>query len=281
MRIAVASGKGGTGKTTLSVALALTLAQNRRVCLLDCDVEEPNAHLFLSLPIEPRPATVPSFLFDREKCSGCGACARACRFNAIAALKSGPLFFPEMCHGCGGCLLACSEGAISETRRENGVLQEASGDNLRLIYGLLNVGEAMAAPLIRSVREAAADEELCIIDAPPGASCAMLAAVADCDYVIMVTEPTPFGLHDLKLAVEALKECGLPHGVVVNRHEDGVSLIRDYCRESGVNLLLEIPHRREIAEGYSRGVPLTQSYPEVVPQLQGLFSRLCAQGGRC
>lgn len=280
MKIAVASGKGGTGKTTISTALALSLAEQIPVNLLDCDVEEPNAHIFIKGEATEKEATVATFLFDNDKCTKCGKCAKVCRFNALACLPSGPMFFPEMCHGCGGCLLACPAGAISEGKRQNGAMHKVSAGNLQLIYGVLNVGEAMASPLIRSVKQEVSQSDiLCIIDSPPGASCSMLSAVSECDYVIMVTEPTPFGLHDLKLAVEALKELGLRYGIVVNRAEDGVNLVRDYCQGAGIDLLLEIPQSRKVAEGYSHGLPLTESYPESKEMLREMFDKIRQETG--
>lgn len=274
MTVAVASGKGGTGKTTVAVNLALTT--EGPVQLLDCDVEEPNAHLFLA----PRwrgesRVSVPVPEVDEARCTACGACGRACQFHAIVSLKTRPLVFPELCHGCGACHLACPERAIREVPRVVGVVQSGERDNLRLVQGRLKVGEPMAGPLIRAVRREGAAQAhrgatLTILDAPPGTSCSVVAAVRGSDYVLLVTEPTPFGLNDLKLAVEMLRNLALPCGVVINRSDVGDGSVRAYCDAEGLPILAEIPEDRRVAEAYSRGQPAVQA----LPGLRGLFRAL-------
>ena len=279
MKIAIASGKGGTGKTLVSVSMAMSLAQQQQVTLLDCDVEEPNAHIFLdNSEKDSIEAKVSAFEVDDDKCNACGKCARACRFNAVASLKTVPMFFPELCHGCGGCLHACPTGAIYETERTIGCIDKSvynlrDGGKLKFISGKLNVGEAMATPLIRLVRKQVVTETV-IIDAPPGASCAMLAAIDNCDYVILVTEPTPFGLSDLKKAVAAVKEKHIPFGVIINRFEEDIPLIDAYCKPEGISVLLRIPFSIKVARDYSRGKTLLHSMPKMWHEFTALHERI-------
>ena len=261
MRIAVASGKGGTGKTTVATNLALSAGQE--VLLLDCDVEEPNCHVFLNGPLEPfGTVSLPVPEVDEERCTACGECARICAFGAMVSLKSMAMAFTDLCHGCGGCSLVCSEGAIREVAREIGKMERVSTGPLTLIHGRLRVGEAMSPPLIKAVRNQAGDGGLTIIDAPPGTSCPVIEAVRGCDYVVLVTEPTPFGLNDLRLAVGMVRRLGLPSGVVVNRSDLGDDQLLEYCREQGIKVLLEIPNDRRLAAAYARGRPAFQALPE-------------------
>lgn len=273
MKIAIASGKGGTGKTTLAVNLALSVDEPVR--LLDCDVEEPNAHLFLKPEIDHRETVgiaVP--LVDESKCDGCGTCARFCRFNALAAIKGSVLVFPELCHGCGGCMLICPKGAIAEGSREIGVLESGRAGHVEFVHGRLRVGEAMAPPLIRAVKQRADNGMTSIIDAPPGTSCPVIMAVRDCDYVILVTEPTPFGLHDLTLAVKTVRRMGVPFGVLINRADVGDRRVMEYCSEQNIPVLMEIPDDRRIAEAYSRGVPVVEALPEYRSSFAHLWKRI-------
>ena len=269
MVLAVASGKGGTGKTTLTVSLALSIRGSVR--LLDCDVEEPNCHIFLRPEIESSETVgVPVPLVDERKCTACGDCAEICQYNAIAVLKTGVLVFPELCHGCGGCALICPEGAISETSREVGVVEAGRAGRVEFVHGRLRVGEAMSPPLVRAVKRHVKNNGITIIDCPPGTSCPVIAAVKDSDYVILVTEPTPFGLHDLTLAVDTVRWMRMSFGVVINRADVGDARVRDYCAREGISVLLEIPDDRRIAEAYSRGSLIV----EALPEYRGLFDTL-------
>ncbi|HUW32170.1 MAG TPA: ATP-binding protein [Planctomycetota bacterium] len=255
MRIAVASGKGGTGKTTIAANLAKVASQDgRRVVYVDCDVEEPNGHLFLKPHIEERRAVgrpVPSV--DLGKCIHCGKCGEICQFSAIISIRDKVLVYPELCHGCGGCLLVCPEGAISEVSREIGILETGTAGSIEFVHGLLNVGEVMSPPLIREVKAAAPDGDLVIVDSPPGTSCPVIESVREVDFVVMVTEPTPFGLNDLTLAVEMVRALQLPCGIVVNRAGLGDRDVYEYCADERLPILGEIPDDRRIAEAYSRG----------------------------
>ncbi|MEJ2202109.1 MAG: ATP-binding protein, partial [Desulfuromonadaceae bacterium] len=252
MKLAVASGKGGTGKTTVAVNLARTL--EGVVHLLDCDVEEPNAHLFLQGRLKKeRTVTIAIPQVDESRCDGCGECGRFCQFHAIVSFGTTPLVFPELCHGCGGCVKICPTKAISEIDRRIGVVETLEAGEITLTLGRLDVGVAMAPPLIRAVKDSLRADEIAILDAPPGTSCPVIATLREVDYVLLVTEPTPFGLHDLKLAVAMVRELELPFGVVVNRMGSGDNRTHDFCRKEEIPILLEIPDDRRIAEAYSRG----------------------------
>ncbi len=273
MIISVASGKGGTGKTTIAINLALSIGDVR---LLDCDVEAPNAHLFIHPVFEKQQIiTAPVPQIDESKCNQCGKCGEICQFKAIVPLGKTILTFPELCHSCGGCMAVCPEKAITEIHRELGVIEIGRRDQIEFIHGKLRIGEAMSPPLIRAVRAYAKPDKLTIIDAPPGTSCPVIAAVKDTDFVLMVTEPTPFGLHDLRLAVETVRVLAIPCGIVINRAEPGNNLIGDYAREESVPILAEIPFDRRIAEAYSRGVPLTEALPEYTETFRHLYRQIC------
>ncbi len=276
MKLAVASGKGGTGKTTLATNLAVVAAElGRSVAYLDCDVEEPNGHLFLKPSIdirEPVTLLVPQVLVDG--CDCCGLCAQVCQYSALVWLGDKPLVFPELCHSCGGCALVCPKKAIIEVPREIGRVEAGHAGPVRFVHGLLNVGEAKSPPVIRAVRAAAPDVDWQIIDAPPGTSCPVVAAVRECDSVLLVTEPTPFGLHDLTLAVETLRQVGLPLAVVINRADVGDARVATYCAAEGIPVLLTIPDDRRIAEAYSRGELLASARPDLRVALVALWKRL-------
>jgi len=269
MKVVIASGKGGTGKTTVAVNLAAVT--EGPVTYVDCDVEEPNGHIFLKPTIETTKAVgIPVPVVDKEKCTGCGRCAEVCRYNAIACIKDTVLVFAELCHGCGGCTFACPVHAISEADHVIGVVERGRANGIAFIQGRLNVGVAMSPPLIRAAKRALAPDGTVIIDAPPGTSCPVIAAVRGSDFVVLVTEPTPFGLHDLTLAVETIRQIAIPFGVVINRCDAGDARVHAYCASEGIPILLEIPEDRRIAEAYSRGRILVDAMPE----LRSLFVAL-------
>lgn len=273
MRIAVASGKGGTGKTT--VALSLAECSPWRIRLLDCDVEEPNCHLFLKPRIEKmEPVFVPVPEVDETLCTFCGECARICQYHAILAFRPKPLVFPELCHGCGGCLKVCPVGAIREIPRKIGIIESGSSGPIEFVHGRLHVGEAKPVPLIREVRRHAVSEGVTLIDCPPGISCPVVASVRDSDYVLLVSEPTPFGLHDLFMAVDTFREMGIPFGVVLNKAGLSEEDTRGDLRARGIPLLMQIPDNRRIAEAYSRGETAVQAMPELRPRLEFLWTAL-------
>ncbi len=271
MRISIASGKGGTGKTT--VALSMACAAEGAVQLVDCDVEEPNCHLFLSPVITERiPVAIETPEILLEKCTFCGKCSKVCRFNAIAVFSGNAIVFPELCHGCGGCWLACPESAISIKERAIGVVEKGTSGNIDFVHGKLEVGVALSPPLIKAVKRESMKKGITIIDAPPGASCPMVAAVKGTDLCILVTEPTPFGLHDLAIAVETLRKIGVPCGVVINRAGFEYRELYDYLEKEQIEILLEIPFERKYAESYSSGDILVRVHSELQPRFSGLLS---------
>jgi MinD superfamily P-loop ATPase len=274
--VAVASGKGGTGKTTVAVNLAVTAARaGRKVTLVDCDVEAPNAHLFLRLEsARGVPAYVAVPVVDESKCTACGECGRVCRFSAIVSLKTKPLLFPELCHGCGGCALVCPSGAITEGKREIGRIDEGRADGVAYAGGVLRIGEAMSPPLIRQVKAHAPLEGLVIRDAPPGAACPAVEAMRGADLVLLVTEPTPFGLNDLGIAVETVRGLALPFGVVVNRASPDRPEARQWCTERGIDVLAEFPDDRRVAEAYSRGCLIIDAVEGVRPLFDALLGEV-------
>jgi len=261
--ISVASGKGGTGKTLVAVSLALCLCDEGQVQLLDCDVEEPNDHIFVHSAIsQSQPVCIPVPRVDETKCTHCGKCAEVCAYNAIAAIKQKVLIFPELCHGCGACSYLCPESAIAEEGKEIGVVETGESGNVELVQGRLAIGELMSPPIIREVKKHIKPASEVIIDVPPGTSCPVVEAVSDTDFCLLVTEPTPFGLNDLSLAVEVVRKLQIPCGVVVNRVGVGDDKVEAYCHKQGIPILLEIPLDRRIATLYSKGIPLVEGMPE-------------------
>ena len=272
MIVSVASGKGGTGKTSVAVNMALSVGN---VQLLDCDVEEPNAHLLLQpdiLRTETVYVLVPHI--NEELCLHCGECAKFCQFNALFASPEKILFFPELCHSCGGCALACPVQAITEEKRKLGTLKFGAARDVKLVYGELDVGEPMAVPLIKAVKKQIEHKRNVIIDAPVGTSCPVIETVRETDFCVLVTEPTPFGLYDLKIAVHVLRKLVVPFGVVVNRAGIGDKKVYQYCKDENIPILLEIPYQRKIAELYSRGVPFSLKMFEWKGKFQTLFSEI-------
>ena len=273
MIISIASGKGGTGKTTVATNLAVSLGSN--VQILDCDVEEPNAHLFIQPTFEEaKTITTPVPEVDMDKCTLCGKCGEICQFKAIVVIAETVLPFPELCHSCGGCMEVCPEKAITETDRELGIIEKGHRNGLEFVHGKLRIGEAMSPPLIRKVREYTRPDILTIIDAPPGTSCPVIASMKGADFVLLVTEPTPFGLHDLELAVEAVKILGIPHGLVINRSDMGDDKVMAYAEQENLPILMEIPFDRRIAEAYSRGEMIVEVMPEWKDRFSELYLRI-------
>ena len=313
MKIAIASGKGGTGKTTIAVNLALALSKDEDVHLLDCDVEEPNSRHFLKIDFDKtkdETVSIPQPVFDEEKCTHCKKCAEFCRYNAIAVLPDRVMFFPELCNGCGGCAMVCPVDAISETFRVVGSIrggthgsgsatggtgeEDGSGGGrgidsgygfgrentgvVTFFEGQLNPGEAKAVPVITALKKHAGPEDgITLMDSSPGTSCPVLETVRGTDFCLLVTEPTPFGLHDLKLAVDAIKGLDVPFGVAINRHGIGDERTEEFCRKKGIDILLTIPQDMEIARLYSDGVPFVDRMPELRERILEMFERVKAQ----
>jgi len=270
--ISVASGKGGTGKTTVAVNLALSLPHAQ---ILDCDVEEPNAHIFVKPKIDRRETvTIPVPKVDESKCRFCGKCQEVCAYHAVAVLKDKVLIFPELCHGCGACSYFCPQRAIREVPKEIGVVESGRSGDLLFVHGRLREGEAMSPPLIRAVKKFGDPHAIQIIDAPPGTSCPVIAAVRGSEFCVLVTEPTPFGLNDLILAVGVMKKLSLPCGVVINRSDLGDSKTEDYCRKEGIPVLMRIPFKREIAVLYSKGEPLVHARPEYRKEFKMMYEKI-------
>ncbi|MDZ7816839.1 MAG: ATP-binding protein [Planctomycetota bacterium] len=256
-KIAIASGKGGTGKTTVAVNLAL--AANRELTLLDCDVEEPNAHLFLKTEWNARkPVKLRKPVVKSEECISCGRCAEACKFNAIVVAKTAMVFY-ELCHACGGCSLICPTDAIEEEEREVGSTRTGICGKLTVADGYLNVGEPQAPPVIAAVMEHYEPSLPVIIDAPPGTGCSAVETINNCDFALMVTEPTPFGLNDLELSLEMAEKLEVPSAVLINRSDLGDGDVKDLCSARGVEVVGEIPFDRKLAEAYSRGIPAVEA----------------------
>jgi len=275
MVISVASGKGGTGKTLVATSLALSLKDRGRVQLLDCDVEEPNDHIFLKPTIAHTEAVfIPVPKVDEGKCTYCGKCAEVCVYHAIAVLGEHVLTFLQLCHGCGACSYLCPEKAISEEGREGGVVEWGHSDGMEFAHGKLTIGEAMAPPVIRKVKEQANNEGIVIVDVPPGTSCPVVEAVKDSDFCLLVTEPTPFGLNDLVLAVETVRELDIPCGVVLNRAGVGDKKVEEYCQKENIPILLTIPLDTEIARLYSRGITLVEGIPQWNDSFLELFDKI-------
>lgn len=272
MIISVASGKGGTGKTTIAVNLALSL---NNVQLLDCDVEEPNSHIFIK-PVFKNKNTVfvPIPRVDQTKCDGCGRCQEVCVYNAIAIVNKKVLIFPELCHGCGSCAYFCPHDAIKEENKEIGVVEIGEKGDIQFIHGELHIGEMMSPPVIRAVKKHINKKKTVIIDVPPGTSCPVVTAIKDTDFVILVTEPTPFGLNDLSLAVEVVRKLKIPFGVIINRSDLGNKKTDEFCTGEHIPILMRIPFSKKIAKIYSRGDSIIEALPEYREKFQRLFAKI-------
>lgn len=278
MRIAVASGKGGTGKTTVSTNLARMLSRNRPVQYVDCDVEEPNGHLFLKPQISETievATQIPEI--DENICTHCGECSAFCAYNAIAALGNTTLVFPELCHSCGGCEMVCPSRAIREVGRSIGIIRSGVSDNLEFADGVLNVGQAQSPPLIRALKKHISEDCLVIIDAPPGTSCPVVTSLRNVDLVVMVTEPTPFGLNDLILAVDMVRELGLPFGVLINRCDMGDDRVEAYCFEQNIPIWGRIHNDIRIAKQYSSGVLAVDALPDIAELFGDIADRILTE----
>jgi MinD superfamily P-loop ATPase len=282
MVIAVASGKGGTGKTTVATNMASLLAESgREVAYLDCDVEAPNGHIFLKPEIHSQTSVgIPVPIVDSEKCTLCGKCAEICQYGAILCLGEQVTVFPDLCHGCGGCTRVCPDDAIHEKPKEIGLVEVGESGAIHCVQGRLNVGQALSPPLIREVKKRTPGEGIRIVDCPPGTSCPAIQSVRGADFVLMVAEPTPFGLNDLRLGAEMLRVLGLPFGVVVNRADIGNGDVRQYCAQEGIEVLLEIPDDRGVAEAYSRGQLATAMVPGYRERLETLFPKVEGRAAR-
>lgn len=279
MIIAVASGKGGTGKTTIATSLALALSfTGASVACLDCDAEAPNAHIFLRPSFNQRkPVTLLIPDVETESCTGCGRCADVCQFHAIAVLGKKPLVFPQLCHGCGSCTMVCPENAISEVSKRLGLLESGhTKEGISFAHGVLNVGEPMAVPVIAQLKnwQGLSNADIVILDAPPGASCPVVETLRGADFTILVTEPTPFGLHDLKLAVQLTRELDIPCGIIVNRDGIGDNGVDEYCHSVGLPILMRIPFDRQIGHGIAQGKNLLDIYPEYLEHFQKMYEQV-------
>lgn len=274
LKISIASGKGGTGKTLVATSLAVSLADKKAV-IADCDVEEPNVHLFFPRKqlLEKRECEVRVPIVDEKICTHCGLCSDACAFHALAVLSQKVLIFQELCHSCGACSLVCPEKAIFEGCRSVGEIFQAESDCLKIVWGELKLGEARTTPLIRSVKEEARGDVV-IVDCPPGTSCSMVESVRGTDFCLLVTESTPFGLYDLDLALRALEMMKIPRGVLVNKSGIGDRKVYEYLEKQKIPLLMEIPFSREIAELYSRGIIFVEHMPEWKERFASLVGKI-------
>jgi len=272
MIISIASGKGGTGKTTVAVGLALSIGASQ---FLDCDVEEPNASLFLKPTITGKTSvSVLEPWIDESRCTYCGECSRICAYHAVAVFEKNILLFSQLCHGCGGCMLVCPEKAIAEGKRTIGVIEEGTSNSITFMQGILNIGEHMATPIIKDMKRLIRKDMDVIIDSPPGTSCPVIESIKGSDFVCLVTEPTPFGLNDLKLAVDVVRELKISLGVVINCDGIGDDRVKEYCQEENIPLLLSIPWNRKIAEAYSRGIPAVEACPDLKEKFRFLFDTI-------
>lgn len=276
MKIAIVSGKGGTGKTTVATNLANVVSKKSRIQLLDADVEEPNSHLFLDIEYLEREEVkllIPQV--DNEKCTRCGKCAESCQFGAISVFNTGVLVFDNLCHGCGLCKMVCPSGAISEKEKTIGSIKLGKiNDNFSFGTGLLNIGEPSGVRIIRKLKKSIDKSKTVIIDAPPGTSCPVVETLRGIDYAVLVTEATPFGLHDLKLAVDLVNEMGIPSGIIVNRASSDYTEVEEYANSNSIPVLEKIPFDRDIAVAYSNGKLFTDIKPEWKERFEKVYKEI-------
>jgi MinD superfamily P-loop ATPase len=275
MIIAVTSGKGGTGKTLVSTSIAKSI---KNVQFLDCDVEEPNSCYLLNPEIKE---VIPVMTFipeiNSEKCNFCKICQEKCRYNAIAVLKDKVMVFQELCHHCGACVYLCPQKAMVEKEMQLGIIEKGEADGIEFLAGKLDIGQPVAPPLIKELKKYIDRDKNVILDSSPGVACPVINTLYQSDFVIMVTEPTPFGFYDLKLTVEICENLNLKKGVIINRAGQGDEIIEDYCRENNIPVLLKIPFKREIAVGYSNSIPLCDVLPEYKDKLAEVHERIVSQ----
>ncbi len=273
MIVSVASGKGGTGKTTVASNLALAIESENDVQFFDCDVEAPNAHLFLKPQItHSEPVTTACPTVDRTLCTFCGTCADVCAFKALAVTKDRVLVFPDLCHDCGGCKLFCPEHAIGRKEHTVGRVECGHASCIAFCQGTLSPGEAFSSPIIRAMKQKVSATGIVIVDAPPGTSCPVVEAIGGSDICLLVTEPTPFGLHDLRLAVRLVKKLELPVGVIINRADMGDNEVEQYCLQEGLPIIMRIPYDKQLAIAYAQGVPAVRSLPHYAEKFRRLYA---------
>ncbi len=279
MKIAIASGKGGTGKTTIAINLACSIARmGQTVQYLDCDVEEPNGHIFLKPDIEETQiVTMDVPEVDTELCNGCGKCGQLCQYSAIICLKDTVMTFEQLCHSCGGCMAVCPQAAIKERQRKIGIAEFGRANGVLYGAGKLDIGTIQSPALIKHVRQKAINNCTVIIDVPPGTSCPVIEAVKGADFVLLVTEPTPFGLNDLQLAVEMIRELKLPFAVTINRCDIGDDRVVRYCQQQDIEILLEMPNDRLVAEVYSQGIKIIDALGGYEEKFLRLYQKINAR----
>lgn len=277
MQIAVASGKGGTGKTTIATSLALSLAKLGKVRYFDCDVEAPNGHIFLKPVFDQiSPAVILIPQIQPEKCTACGHCVEVCQFHALAKVGKTILVFPQLCHGCGSCTWNCPENAIIEVPNPIGTLERGMArENIAFLRGQLTISEPMATPIIRQLKkmEQPSEDFVDIFDAPPGASCSVVETLQGVDFALLVTEPTPFGLHDLKQMIGIVRDMNIPAGLVINRDGIGDDSLEELIKQEQLPILLRVPFNRLLAENLAAG----QSLVDVMPEYRGVLVKLYQQ----